>query len=664
MHTLTLIMSRLSQSILLLIFCNLLLLPATSFCAQKELQRTLFLRAELAIKQGQTTEADALLAELGDYPLFPHLLYQKLARELDNTTAVEKFLDRFGQTRQAVLLRQHWLERLATRGEWPTYAQNYRETENINLQCNYYLALANSDHKNEAFSGAEKLWPAGNTLPESCERLFRLWQASPSFTTGHIWKRFALAMQKGNQPLIDSLQTLLPPDLLFEAELWRQVQANPRIVLTCSTLNPQHSTSGAIFAYAIDKLAADDPVLAQTAWVLHKDRFMIDAEETAHIDRRTALALAGQRSSQAGAYLLELPNANADVQIRGWRVRAALSREDWPGILAAIELLQPGEKKQSQWLYWKARALEMVGDTQTALETYKLAAKERDYYGFNAADRIGANYALSSKSAPIREDELKHLAETPSFLAIQELHALNRVGELRSEWFHAIKLLPPNELYAAAKLAQVWGLDNLAINTAAQAGQWDDLTLRFPLSSNPMVLKASQSQGADPAMVYALVRRESSFDPNAGSPVGALGLMQLMPTTGELIARRLNEMLPSANALLEPERNLRYGIAYFNQLMEKFGNHFGLAAAAYNAGPNRAAHWIPIGHALPADIWVETIPISETRQYVAAVASYAVIYQSLLGQSMRRIASFLPDLPPRSEPVAKPTRSQSIPICD
>ena len=657
-------MPKLTPFICLAIICHLQLLPATAFCTQSELQRPLFLKAEQAIKQGRTTEADGLMAELGDYPLFPHLLYQKLVRELDNTDLVEKFLDRYGQTRQATLLRQHWLERLATRGEWAIYAQNYRETENINLQCNFYLALANTNRESEAFSGAEKLWPVGNTLPESCERLFRLWQASPGFTTVHIWKRFALAIQKGNRQLTDDLQTLLPQDLLSRAELWRKVQANPRIVLTCSTLNPQDPASGLIFAYAIDKLAAEDPLLAQTAWVLHKDRFIIDAEETARIDRRTALALASLRSSQAGAYLLELPNANADTQIRGWRVRAALSREDWTGILAAIEMLQPGEKKQSQWLYWRARALEMLGNTQTATEIYKLAAKERDYYGFNAADRIGVNYALTSKPAPIGEAELKHLAETPFFLAIQELLALNRDGEVRSEWFHAIKSLPPNELLAAAKLAEAWGLDNLAINTAAQAGHWDDLTLRFPLGSNPMVLKASQSLGADPAMVYALVRRESAFDPNAGSPAGAMGLMQLMPTTGELMARRLNEMLPSANALLEPERNLRYGIAYFNQLMEKFGNHFGLAAAAYNAGPNRAAHWIPAGHALPADTWVETIPISETRQYVAAVASYAVIYQSRLGQPLRRISSLLPDVPPGSEPAVKPDRALSVRVCD
>ena len=656
-------MPRFLSPIRMLLLTHLLFATIPSLSAPMEQQRSLFLLAEQAIKQGRSTEADGFMAELGDYPLYPQLLYQKLIMDLDNTPSVEAFLNHYGQTRQTIPLRQRWLERLATQGAWAKFAINYRETESTNLQCNYYLSLANLGRENEAFAGAEKLWPTANSLPDSCNRLFGLWQTSPSFTAGHVWKRYALALQAGKMPLADYLRNLLPQGLQSQAELWRQVQANPRLALSCSSLNPQEPTSGQIFAYAIDRLAADDPVLAQTAWVLHKDRFTIDAEETARIDRRTALALAGQRFDQAGAYLLDLPHGNADAQIRAWRVRTALSRQDWPGVFAAIGLLQPDEKKQAQWLYWKARALENLGDRLGAQKSYQQAAKERDYFGFNAADRIGVDYALSPMPTTIGEAELNQLAETPPFPAIRELLALHREGEARSEWFQAIKSLPPIQLPAAAKLAQVWGQDNLAINTVAKAGLSDDLTLRFPLGANTLVLQAAQSQAADPTMIYALVRRESAFDANAGSPAGARGLMQLMPSTGELMARHLGETLPTANALLEPERNLRYGIAYFKELLAKFGNHFALAATAYNAGPGRVERWLPVNQALPADLWVETIPISETRQYVAAVLAYAVIYQVRLGQPLRRIAEFLPNVPLGSKPAVRPERSVSVQFC-
>ena len=95
----------------------------------------------------------------------------------------------------------------------------------------------------------------------------------------------------------------------------------------------------------------------------------------------------------------------------------------------------------------------------------------------------------------------------------------------------------------AAKLAQRWGQDNLAITTQAKAGYWDDVELRFPLAYAEPVAQAAQSQQLDPVLIYALVRRESAFDANAGSPVGALGLMQLMPATGEQMARRFGDRM-------------------------------------------------------------------------------------------------------------------------
>lgn len=632
--------------------------------APLDLQRPQFLRAEQALKQGRTADADALLPGLADYPLLPHLLLLKLDRDLDNAPAVQDFLGRYGQTRQAGLLRRHWLEQLAKLGAWAEYTRQYRESDTPKLQCLYFWALAQQGRHEEAWAGAEKLWATGNSLPESCERLFGLWQASPAFTPEQHFKRFALAMQKGNEALADSLLKLLPETLRPQAELWRRVQANPKLVLDCSVWNPKAEASGAIFAYGIDRLAADDPLLAQTAWALHKDRFAIAPEEASRLDRRTALALAAQRYGQASAYLMEMPEPSVDPQIRAWRVRAALARQDWPDALLAIELLAPEEKNQAQWRYWHARALEALGDKQGAEADYRMAAKERDFFGLSAAGRIGVDYPLTSQAISIPDAELDHLAGTPPFLAVSELRALNREGEARSEWLHAISSLGSKELLVAAKLAQRWGLDNLAIQTAAKAGHWDDLPLRFPLGFYNPLLQAAQSQQVDPTLVYALVRRESAFDPNAGSPVGALGLMQLMPATGALMARRSNESLPSTNALLEPGRNLRYGTAYLKGLLERFGNHFAVAAAAYNAGPNRVERWLPKDRPMPGDLWVETIPFSETRQYVAAVLAHAMVYRTRLSQPLPPLEGWLPDIPPADKGETKPDQAVSVPMCE
>jgi soluble lytic murein transglycosylase len=629
-----------------------------------ESQRAAFLKAEQAIQEGRAAEAEARLAELADYPLLPHLLYQRLARDLANTAAIDDFLSRHAQTRQAGMLRRRWLERLAEQGDWAEYARHYQETDSPALQCGQYLALAHLGRPGEAFAGAAKLWLSGADLPARCERLFALWQASPGFTPEQVFRRYALALREDNLDLAGRLRGLLPPALRPQADFWRRVHDTPRLALDCSAWNPQEPLSGRIFAHAIDRLAEADAALAQTAWVLHKDRFALDPDETARIDRRTALALAAQRQAQAGAYLLEMPAASADAGVRAWRVRAALARQDWPAALAAVARLNPEERGQAQWRYWRARGLEALGGREGALESYRLAAQARDFYGFQAADRLGADYPLASRPSPVDEAELDRLAGRPAFAAVAEWRALNRDGEARSEWAQAVKPLAGRELLAAARLAQRWGLDNLAINTAAKAGEWDDLALRYPLGYAEQVAQAAQSQQLDPAWIYAVVRRESAFDPSAGSPVGARGLMQLMPATGEWVARRLGEPPPSAGGLLEPARNLRYGAAYLKGLLERFGRQLALAAAAYNAGPGRVERWLPKDGAVPGDLWVETIPFSETRQYVAAVLAHAVVYQARQGQPLRRIGELLPAVGPGAKAEAKAGWPVAVPFCD
>jgi len=643
-----------------------LCLAASSVCgAGFEQQRPVFLKAEQAIKQGRMAEADKLMAGLADYPLYPYLLYQKQQREWGNAQAVLDFLVRYPDTRQAGLLRRRWLEHLAGQGAWEEYLRQYRETDSPKLQCFYFLALANTGRSEEAMAGAQKLWQDGDTLPDSCERLFGLWRASPGFDPGHYWDRFVLAMRKRNEPLAASLQGLLPDALRPQAELWRRVQADPKRVLECSALNPKASGAGALFAYGMDRLAAADPLLAQTAWAFHKVRFALDPQEAARIDRRLGLALAADGYVQARAYLMEMPKASVDAQVRTWRIRAALARQDWRSVLLAFDLLAPEEKNQAQWRYWRARGLEALGEKEAAIADYRLAAQEPDFFGFSAADRLGVDYPLVSRPIPVSEEALDRLASIPAFLAVGEWRALSREGEARSEWLHALQSLGPNELLAAAKLAQRWGLDNLAIQTAAKAGYRDDLTLRFPLGFQDQVLQAANSQQLAPELVYALVRRESAFDPNVGSPAGALGLMQLLPGTGALMARRLGESPPAGNGLLEPARNLRLGSAYLRGLLDRFGNQFALAAAAYNAGPNRVERWLPAGRPMPGDLWVETIPYGETRQYVAAVLAHAVAYQARLGQPPRRIADWLPDVPPGTQAELKPVdRVVSVPVCE
>ena len=212
----------------------------------------------------------------------------------------------------------------------------------------------------------------------------------------------------------------------------------------------------------------------------------------------------------------------------------------------------------------------------------------------------------------------------------RELYILGREPDADAEWRQTIQAFDRPALLQAAALAQRWDWHAQAIATISRAEYWDDLELRFPLAYRDGVVNQARASALDPAWVYAVIRQESGFRPDARSPVGALGLMQLMPATGRQIARELRDATDDP-PLLQPDANIRYGVHYLRRMLERLQNNPVLATAAYNAGPHKVAQWLPARAAVPADVWVETIPYRETRAYVQRVMEYAAIYQRRLG---------------------------------
>ena len=151
-------------------------------------------------------------------------------------------------------------------------------------------------------------------------------------------------------------------------------------------------------------------------------------------------------------------------------------------------------------------------------------------------------------------------------------------------------------------------------------------------------LTESRSPSAvEPAVVLGLMRQESSFDAQAGSPAGARGLMQLMPATAAGVARRLGEPVSPAALTADPAYNMRLGTDYLRALLDRFGGVLPLALAGYNAGPSRVAEWLA-AHGDPSlggidwIDWIELIPFSETRNYVQRVVENVVIYRARQGR--------------------------------
>lgn len=589
--------------------------------------RRSFLQAEQYINQERSADYFALAENLKNYVLYPYLQYLWLKKHLDDNQAVSQFINDYPQNRFAGILRGKWLLQLGKNRQWPLFMQYYRPSDDADLQCYQAQAQYQSGQPAQAADNARRLWLSGKSQPASCDAVFAALKTSADFTPQFIRQRFQAALQLDNQALARQLLGMLPADMQAEAELWLKLHRQPQQIMQNSEWK-QHPQAGELFAHTVGRWLETEPLPALQIWDAEKRNFSITAGSFADIEKRLALALAFKRDVQAYSRLSQLPDK--DGSTREWRVRAALSQQNWPQVQTALEGLSEEEKAQDKWQYWQARTHFAIGNSGLAQSIYQQLAQNRSFYGYLAAGRLQQNLNLADHALPVATAEIDDLKQRMEFQTVAELLAIDRKPEARRQWWPAIAGLDLHGLTVAAKLAQQWQLPDIAIFTIAKANSWDDMDLRFPLRHTGQIDEIARQQQLNPALILGLIRQESAFDEQADSPAGAKGLMQVMPSTAKHLADSLHEDWRGEFSLFNPQLNLRYGSMYYKQLLQQFNGNHVLAAAAYNAGPNRVKRWLPESAALPGDIWLESIPYKETRSYVSSVLFYTLVYQQRL----------------------------------
>ncbi|MCC5992131.1 MAG: lytic transglycosylase domain-containing protein [Rhodobacteraceae bacterium] len=292
--------------------------------------------------------------------------------------------------------------------------------------------------------------------------------------------------------------------------------------------------------------------------------------------------------------------------------------------------------------YWEGRAHEAMGDMIAAQAAYELGAEHQtSYYGQLAADRLG----MVLDAALLRAPDTPHWQDTE--LAQSDLLQAALLLREAGEWHEARRfvLFLARQIDDAATLGALADLmlaleePNFALNIAKIAVQSEII---LPQAYFPLTDLAQAALPVPMDLVKAIARRESEFDPAVVSPADARGLMQVLPGTGQLMARKLGVPFQPADLIHDPDLNARLGAAYLQELRGEFGPSLALVAAGYNAGPGRPRQWISrLGDPRAPDVdvinWVESVPFAETRNYIMRVAESLVIYRSLLAGESRPI---------------------------
>ncbi len=588
--------------------------------------RERFQAADRSLQDGKPVDYSDLQA----YPLYPYLRYRDLTRRLSELPAAEihDFLRNHVDSPLAGQLRNAWLQQLADARRWDDYLRDVVPSRSPTFECWRRQAFLNTHQGEQALRDFSALWLRGTSLPTACDPVIAAWRSQGGLSPTLLWQRFALAMASRNIGLARALRVDMPTADQSLADGWLATSSNPSLILEPPRLQSDDPRTGAIIGDALQRWGTRDALAAAAALDTLKERYPTLAPQWLSVERQLALWLATDYHPTALARLAALPESIVDSAVQEWRIRVCLRQGDWTAALHWLDQLPATERDSPRWRYWRGRSLELLDRVDEAGQVYRSIAGARDYYGFLAADRINTPYAIDTTPLVVSATELDALlAGSPGLRRARELYILGREPEADTEWRQATDGLNHLALKQAALLAHRWGWHVQAITTIARAEYWDDLDLRFPLAYRDDVINNARASALNPAWVYAVIRQESSFRPTARSPVGALGLMQLMPATAQEIARQSQDVTGSTrDLLLQPATNLRLGVRYLQEILERLQNNPVLATAAYNAGPNKVARWLPTHAALPADIWAETIPYQETRRYVQRVLEYATIY--------------------------------------
>jgi len=597
--------------------------------ASLEQQRALFLTAEKAIKRGDYSQLNHYREGLKNYPLLAYLDYAHLKKHLSNADnhEIEDFIALNSDTPLANRLRYLWLKKLARTNRDDTLIANFQPTSDTALDCTYRSALLDKGLTQQALDGIQEIWLSGQSQPDSCNPVFRAWKKTGAITDDLTWQRIDLAMQKRKVKLAGHLARALPAKQQEHFKLWRKVHKQPRLIDKPDLFSANNPIHTKIIAHGVIRLAFRDIDHAIESWELLQEDYHFSKDNLTKVSQTLALLIGQKHHTDALTYLSALSTEQENQRIREWRVRAAIRERDWPSTLSTIAWLTDEEQADPRWRYWRARALAELGFDEEAKSIYAQLQTERNYHGFLAADQLQIPYSFENQPATVSTMQLEIVASLPGIRRAKELFELGRLIEARREWSFASERLNEEQLLIAAKLAESWEWHSSAIFTAARISYWDDIPLRFPLGHQNAVIYQANKFDIEPAWVYGIMRQESAFVSDARSGKGALGLMQIMPNTGKYIAGRNKTSYSGKYDLLIADKNIKLGSAYLKDVRKRLSNNAVLATAAYNAGYTRVKRWLPDNNmAMEADIWIETIPYDETRDYLERVLSYTVIY--------------------------------------
>ena len=582
---------------------------------------------------------------LRNYPLYPYLVAARLEPRLGDPAAdadLRAFIERYGDQPVGRSLRARWLMQLAGSKRWDTYLSVYRSEldDSLAARCNAYAARIALGRTDGMAAQALEDWESPKSLPSACDPAIGWLRAQGLLTPALIERRARAALAAGESSLARQLVATLPSAQAAPLLQWADLIDKPVPNVEALIANPTTSVEPAALLDGWRRYARADAELAAERYPALVASRGFDEIAAGPYALAVGYQLSLSRKPGALAFYALAQPGDYDERTWEWHARAAIWAGDWPRVGIAIAAMPDNLRTQARWKYWATRVADQNGDSAAARQGYASVVGSDNWYAVLAAARLGQPYTPTVEPAGLTDAGIARVSALPAMVRARELELCDLQPQSVAEWRAGSAALPKEDQVQAIGLAARWGWYMQAIAAAAKLGIFNDYDLLYPRPYDAEVRRGASVSGLPRDLIYAIIRQESLYQPDARSSAGALGLMQLLPETARITAKKWRLPTPTRGALFDPSVNVALGSAHLRDMIDRWGGQASLAMGAYNAGPNAVKRWLP-AEPMSLDAWVENIPYNETRGYVQRVSWHMIVFGWLSERKPRDVASWL-----------------------
>ena len=599
--------------------------------------RAQYQEAKELLKDKDLEQYRKVRVKLDDYPLAPYLDYRELRMDLSSKTPDDIRLFRHDNRTLSIgnSLDYQYLVVLGLNERWADFIDYFpKEPSSKNLQCYYYQAKNELGDKNLAWKGAERLWLTGSSVTYECDDLFKAWSDAGKLTDDLIIDRMLLVYKARNNSLFTYLEKMLSSEKSKkQAQNIVELFNDPDLLAEFSKTNKATDFTKQLTLISIEREARKNPekAIEMLPQLVKKQKFS-SAEQIA-IKKRIVSTIMSTNSESLAAWRDGELELNPEDSFIERRIRVAIRAADWNDVDKWIGYLSPESKASLRWQFWKARIESENGEQDKAEARLQKLLGQRNFYSVAAASILGEPIQYPMDIAPknIKPVKVKYKVE---LARIKELIAIDEIPTAKSEWEYLLNRASKKEVKELASYAAQHRWHHFTVLATIEGRMWGYLSLRFPIAHQWWFGHYSKELGLDKITLMSLSRQESGLYAEAQSPVGARGLMQIMPATAKYTAKKIDyDRYEGVSSLNDVDVNIHIGSNYLKGLMDDYDGNRIFALAGYNAGPHRVKRWRAVSNEkLDAYAFIEAIPFKETRGYVQNILMFETYYRSLLGE--------------------------------